>query len=217
MPKTNLPTDSAMRKEMPIATGVLDYFPDALGAVARLSVLGNEKHNPGEPLHWARGKSMDQPDCIMRHTAERNTIDTDDGVLHDIKLAWRALANAQTVIEDRIARGLPIFDEEIIAANRAKQKAAREAKTKTSVMRGDLSASKSWRRLRPDVSAARCRTRRSRKRWLASPIFGSLLSRRGLISAGSATRYTSVVSRMRPALETPTSRGASTEISYGSS
>jgi hypothetical protein len=134
MPKTNLPTDSAMRKEMPIATGVLDYFPDALGAVARLSVLGNEKHNPGEPLHWARGKSMDQPDCIMRHTAERDTIDTDDGVLHDIKLAWRALANAQTVIEDRIARGLPIFDEEIIAANRAKQKAAREAKTKTTVM-----------------------------------------------------------------------------------
>jgi hypothetical protein len=130
MPKTNLPTDSAMRKEMPIATGVLDYFPDALGAVARLSVLGNEKHNPGEPLHWARGKSMDQPDCIMRHTAERDTIDTDDGVLHDIKLAWRALANAQTVIEDRIARGLPIFDEEIIAANRAKQKAAREQKAK---------------------------------------------------------------------------------------
>lgn len=126
MPKTNLPTDSAMRKEMPIATGVLDYFPDALGAVARLSVLGNEKHNPGEPLHWARGKSMDQPDCIMRHTAERNTIDTDDGVLHDIKLAWRALANAQTVIEERIAAGLPIFDEEIIAANRAKQKAKRE-------------------------------------------------------------------------------------------
>lgn len=129
MPKTNLPTDSAMRKEMPIATGVLDYFPDALGAVARLSVLGNEKHNPGEPLHWARGKSMDQPDCIVRHCAERDTIDTDDGVLHDIKLAWRALANLQTVIEDRMARGLMIFDEEIIAANRAKQQQKLAAKS----------------------------------------------------------------------------------------
>lgn len=123
MPKTNLPTDSAMRKEMPIQTGFLDYFPDAAGAVARLSVLGNEKHNPGEPLHWARGKSMDQPDCMARHNIERGTIDTDDGVLHEVKLAWRAMANLQISIEERIAAGLPIFDEEIIAANRAKQKA----------------------------------------------------------------------------------------------
>jgi hypothetical protein len=136
MPKTNLPTDSAMRKEMPIQTGVIDYFPDAIAFVARLSVLGNEKHNPGEPLHWARGKSMDQPDCMARHNTERGTIDSDDGVLHDIKLAWRALANAQLVIEERIAAGLPLWDEEVIAANRARQKAKLEvvAKAKATVV-----------------------------------------------------------------------------------
>jgi hypothetical protein len=93
-----LTTDSDARKAAPIATGVLDYFPDALADVARLSKIGNDKHNPGEPLHWARGKSNDQADCILRHMIDRGTIDT-DGVLHDAKVAWRALAQLQLAIE----------------------------------------------------------------------------------------------------------------------
>jgi hypothetical protein len=101
-----LTTDSAARKEVPICTGVLDYFPDALAEVARLSKIGNDKHNPGEPLHWARGKSMDQADCIIRHMIERGTIDT-DGVLHDAKVAWRALAQLQLAIEAVRASGAP--------------------------------------------------------------------------------------------------------------
>jgi hypothetical protein len=105
---------------MPIWSGVLRYFPDAIAAVARISKLGNDKHNPGEPLHWARGKSMDQEDCCTRHLLELGTIDTDDGALHDAKLAWRALANLQLVIEERTAKGLPVFDEEIIAENNRK-------------------------------------------------------------------------------------------------
>ena len=51
--------DSAMRKTFPMATGLLDYFPDACAEVARISYLGNEKHNPGEPMHHARGKSAE--------------------------------------------------------------------------------------------------------------------------------------------------------------
>lgn len=93
-----LPTDSDTRKHIPMATGLLDYFPDALADVARLSRIGNDKHNPGQPLHWAREKSDDQADCIMRHLTDRGTIDT-DGVLHDTKVAWRALAQLQLVIE----------------------------------------------------------------------------------------------------------------------
>ena len=46
-----LPSNSEERKQFPIATGCLDYFPDALAAIAALSKLGNDKHNPGQPLH----------------------------------------------------------------------------------------------------------------------------------------------------------------------
>ena len=88
----------ANRKSVPLCTGVLDYFPDALIEVAKVSVAGNEQHNPGQPLHWAKEKSTDHSDCILRHLVERGTNDT-DGVRHSAKLAWRALALLQTEIE----------------------------------------------------------------------------------------------------------------------
>jgi len=93
-----LPTDPKARKAIPLCTGVLDYFPDALIAVAEVSRIGNEQHNPGEPLHWARGKSMDQADTILRHMVERGRMDS-DGVRHSAKVAWRALAQLQLEIE----------------------------------------------------------------------------------------------------------------------
>lgn len=97
---TTLPTDSDERKGIPLATGLLDYFPAALAEVAKLSKVGNDKHNPGEDLHWARGKSMDHADTIARHLLERGTLDS-DGVLHDAKVAWRALAMLQEELEKR--------------------------------------------------------------------------------------------------------------------
>lgn len=93
-----LPTDSKERKEVPIVSGVLDYFPDAIAEVARVSVAGNNQHNPGQPLHWSKDKSTDHADCIGRHLIERGTIDT-DGMRHSAKLAWRALANLQIELE----------------------------------------------------------------------------------------------------------------------
>lgn len=101
----HLSTDSTKRKDVPIVTGVLDYFPDALADVARLSKIGNDKHNPGQPLHWSRGKSDDHADCIGRHMVDRGVIDT-DGVLHDTKVAWRALAQLQLAIEKLRAEGV---------------------------------------------------------------------------------------------------------------
>ena len=68
--KMTLPTDSAERKEIPLYSGVLKYAPAALAGMARISKAGNDKHNPGEPLHHARGKSNDHPDCIVRHAAD---------------------------------------------------------------------------------------------------------------------------------------------------
>ncbi len=94
-----LPTDKKQRKETPICRGVLDYFPDAIAAVARVSFFGNQQHNPGEELHWSREKSADHADCIARHLLERDGFD-DDGQWHAAKMAWRALAFLQILIEE---------------------------------------------------------------------------------------------------------------------
>jgi len=94
-------TDATKRKQTPVATGVVDYFPLALIAIAELSRVGNEQHNPGKPLHWDREKSQDESDALMRHFIERGTIDT-DGVRHSTKVAWRALALLQKELESEV-------------------------------------------------------------------------------------------------------------------
>lgn len=97
---------SERRKMMPMVRGLLDYFPDALADVAFGSFVGNEKHNPGEELHHARGKSMDHADCIMRHLVQRgewDIIQAKDGTMYRVRhstwVAWRALALLQEEIE----------------------------------------------------------------------------------------------------------------------
>jgi hypothetical protein len=94
-----VPTDAAARKAIPVASGCLDYFPQALLAVAELSRIGNDQHNPGAPLHWDRTKSQDEADALLRHLIDRGEVDT-DGVRHSAKVAWRALALLQKEIED---------------------------------------------------------------------------------------------------------------------
>ena len=95
---TTLPSDPSERKTYPIASGVLEYFPDALVAVAHVSWKGNQQHNPGQPLHWAREKSTDEADTMIRHFLERGKLDS-DGIRHSAKMAWRALALLQKEIE----------------------------------------------------------------------------------------------------------------------
>ena len=95
----SMPTDAKERKKFPLWSGLFKYFPDALLEVSNLSYVGNEQHNPGESLHWAREKSTDQEDTILRHLMQSGERDT-DGVRHSIKLAWRCLALAQLEIEE---------------------------------------------------------------------------------------------------------------------
>jgi hypothetical protein len=109
---STLPHDSQARKRVPLYSGVIAYFPAALAGVARVSFIGNEKHNPGQPLHHSRDASSDHADCIMRHLidlgdhlarAQRscNTMETDvDDLLTEASaLAWRALALSQELHE----------------------------------------------------------------------------------------------------------------------
>lgn len=120
MSHLTLPTDTAERKQIPLFSGCLAYFPAALAGVARHSKVGNDKHNPGEPLHHARGKSMDHEDCILRHLTDladlRREFDelcqsrcvevqesiggTAAAILDEANaLAWRALALSQELHE----------------------------------------------------------------------------------------------------------------------
>ena len=91
----SLPTDAQERKQIPMYTGVLKYFPDALAAVAKLSLKGGEQHGQtAETLHWDRSKSGDELDALMRHILDGDW----DAV------AWRALANLQKQIENGYGR-----------------------------------------------------------------------------------------------------------------
>jgi hypothetical protein len=106
-----LPTDSTARKGIPVCTGCLDYFADALCEVAYVSVAGNKKHNPGQPLHWSKGKSNDHADALLRHLIDRgkwDEIDIGNGekvkVRHSAEVAWRALSLLQTELEDERVR-----------------------------------------------------------------------------------------------------------------
>lgn len=112
---TALPTESAARKATPMARGLLFYFPAALAYVAQISKAGNDKHNPGEEMHHARGKSSDHADCIIRHLADSGTMDPEDGLRHSGKVAWRALALLQEELEAAgapLARGARLPDSE---------------------------------------------------------------------------------------------------------
>jgi hypothetical protein len=99
-----LPTESEDRKGIPLWSGLFRYFPNALAEVAKVSKMGNDKHNPGEDLHWARGKSNDQEDCILRHMLDAEFGHRDkDGMFHLAYAAWRALSYCQLALEREAA------------------------------------------------------------------------------------------------------------------
>lgn len=87
------------RKARPVMTGFLDYFPDAALAVANVSFVANEQHNPDEEMHWARSKSPDEFNTALRHLMQRGTVDK-DGLRHTAKAAWRIMAALQKELEE---------------------------------------------------------------------------------------------------------------------
>lgn len=111
--KLTLGTDSQARKDTPMLAGLKGYFLAALAGVARHSFRSNAKHNPGEPMHWARGKSMDHGETVERHLSDceemrawLEALPTGEYGAH-VKayleecdaLAWRALAYSQIAYE----------------------------------------------------------------------------------------------------------------------
>lgn len=99
--------DAVTRKGFPLWAGCMMYFPDALLAVAEHSRKANDKHNPGQPLHWSKHKSTDHADCAARHLqdmgADWDAIDAEFNTYHITAAAWRTLAALQTVIDAKRA------------------------------------------------------------------------------------------------------------------
>ncbi len=100
-----LPTNDAERKRLKAWTYLTEYFPDAFLAEVEVAVAGNEQHNPGEPLHWARGKSTDQMNTAFRHMLDHSagTKKDVDGQWHLAKAIWRLKAQLQLEIEAECA------------------------------------------------------------------------------------------------------------------
>lgn len=113
---TYIPEGDQERKDAPMFRGLLGYFPAALFEVAAHSLESDRKHNPNNPTapNWARGKSGDHEDCIVRHLIDagprRGALHTaaawllqklpgsnarDARRYHLRCLAWRALALLQ--------------------------------------------------------------------------------------------------------------------------
>lgn len=107
-----MPEDSKTRKGIPLHKGLFAYFPSALAAVAQVSRVCNDKHNPGQPIHWSKENSNDHQDALLRHlidtSSDPEARDPEDGTLLAAKVAWRALANLQ-VLHDK---GVDIYADE---------------------------------------------------------------------------------------------------------
>ena len=86
------------RPKPPIYSGVLCYFPDALEQVALVSKAGNDQHGT---TGWDKSMSADEFNSLTRHLLAhgRGNLRDTDGTLHLAKVAWRALAALQRLLE----------------------------------------------------------------------------------------------------------------------
>lgn len=92
----------AERKSCPVVDGALMYFPRMLAAIARHSYKANAKHNPGEPLHWARHKSTDHLNTALRHVMDHKMgVEFDGEYINIVAAGWRILAAGETWLELR--------------------------------------------------------------------------------------------------------------------
>ena len=67
-----LPEDADSRNDYPLDDGLFGYFAAALAEVAKVSKVGNDQHNPGQPMHWDRSKSRDHGNKLLRQFERAN-------------------------------------------------------------------------------------------------------------------------------------------------
>lgn len=152
--------DSASRKLAPVYEGVMRYFPRAMKAVAYLSKMGNDKHNPdAEHLGWSWNRSDDHGDCIARHQLEPEQLD-EYGLPHCLAVAWRAMAQLEKYLVERydldlppaaylVPDHVPVSPEEEAAIDKAAG-VTRKAPPSSEIGKVSLGDSLAWYRLKMD-------------------------------------------------------------------
>lgn len=110
--------DKTRKGKWPVWDYMFKYFPLAFLEEVRVAVLGNEQHNPGQPLHWAREKSTDQLNTAFRHQfdyaeakARGVVVPRDkDGKAQLAQAIWRLKAQLQLDLEEeaRQQSGVPM-------------------------------------------------------------------------------------------------------------
>ncbi len=100
-----LPTDSAVRKTIPIYRGFIKPFGEAMAAVAQLTAVATKQHHPDGGVWWDKSKSIDELDALLRHMVDdaSDPLSRDaEGVLHAVKIGWRAMANLQRLADSGV-------------------------------------------------------------------------------------------------------------------
>ena len=77
---------------------MIQYFPLVWAEIAKVSKAGNDQHNPGQPLHWAREKSKDQMDAAFRHMLDYAQ-GSPDRNYHLAQAIWRLCAELELSLE----------------------------------------------------------------------------------------------------------------------
>ena len=96
--------ETVVRKKTPVYTGFVKYFPNAMKEVSRASLIANEQHHKGTPLHWDMDKSTDELDALMRHLIDHASGEEldDDGIRHLTKVCWRSMAMLERVLTNKV-------------------------------------------------------------------------------------------------------------------
>lgn len=96
-PQRIIPDDDN-REDYPLYDVLFGYFPAAMLMLAKWAKVGNDQHNPGEPLGWARDKSTDHTNKILRHLVDYDQKES-NGFYEAVPLLWRAAALVQELYE----------------------------------------------------------------------------------------------------------------------
>ena len=86
-----LPSAAEERKQIPVYSAFVRFFPRAIVAVTKMSMEGQRQHNAnGDSIKWIRSASSDDKDALMRHVLEEDWA----------KVAWRAMAILEKHLEE---------------------------------------------------------------------------------------------------------------------
>lgn len=96
----HLPGAKLDKNKLNIYSLFIQYFPDAIKEVTKVSIYGANKYTPFGWKKVTNGFTR-YTDALLRHLLEetKETIDPETNLLHAAQVAWNALARLQLLVE----------------------------------------------------------------------------------------------------------------------